>query len=165
MDFSAKGLESEVDIFIASVDLDDILDNTLAFSAKCGDEECGAGADIGAIHGLSKKIGGTDDDGAVGVTEDNFSTHINQIVDKKEPAFKHFFKDEDCTRALSSDDEGDTGEVWRESWPRRVIDFSHSAVVIGGNFEGLIFRDEEVLALFLDMDTKFLKDHKDHTEV
>ena len=165
LDFSTECLESEVDIFISTIDLDDILDNALALGTECGDEECGAGTDIGAVHGLGKEVGGSDDDSAMGVTEDNFSAHIDQIVDKEESAFKHFFKDEDCTGALCGNDEGNAGEVGRESWPWGIIDFGHSAMVIGCDFEGLIFGDDEVLALFLDVDTEFFKDHKDHSEL
>ena len=45
--------------------------------------------------------------GAVRITEHNAGTHINQFVDKKQPAFKHFLVNQHIAFRLCRDHQND----------------------------------------------------------
>ncbi len=48
---------------------------------------------------------------AVRIAEDDLCPHVNQLVNKKEPAFKHLLMDEHAAFCLGGNDQHDADQV------------------------------------------------------
>ena len=86
-------IETMLDIFIAPVDLRDIVYTTFPICTHGSDKQGNPCTNIGAAHPSSPERLGlamTYDNGAVGVAKDDLGAHVNELINKKQPALKHF---------------------------------------------------------------------------
>jgi hypothetical protein len=49
--------------------------------------------------------------GPVGITENDFSSHVDQFVDKEKPAFKHLLVNKNASPGLSCNNQNDADKV------------------------------------------------------
>ena len=103
----ADGVEAGFDVFVATVDLVDVVDFAGAFGTHGGDEHRNSGADIGAGHVVVLELARVVMayyDCSVRVAEDDLCAHVNQFVHEEETAFEHLLVDEDRAASLSGND-------------------------------------------------------------
>lgn len=168
-DAGAEGVEFFVDVFVAAVDLADVVDGAGAFGAHGGDEQTHAGADVGGFEGCAVELAFADDDDAVWVAEDDFGAHGVEGVDEEHAAFEHFFEEEDAAVALGCDGDGDGHQVGGERGPDGVVDFGHGAGVVVADDHFLISGDEQVVLIVgltdFGLDAEFCEHQADHAQV
>jgi hypothetical protein len=90
---STKGIQSPFNILVTAVNLLDIADGAHPRCTHGGNEKGNTSADVRARHAATTQLALTvvaDNDGTVGVAQDNLSTHVNQAVNKEQAALKHF---------------------------------------------------------------------------
>ena len=59
----------------------------------------------------------SDNNGTVGVAEDNLGSHIDELVDKEQATLKHLLVDEHRAASLGGYDNHDGQQVGRQSGP------------------------------------------------
>ncbi len=88
-DLGAQRGQFLIHLFVSTVNLADIADGRFALGRKGGQNQGHTGADIRAFHFLTVKAGGSLDDHAVRVAQDNLGAHADQFIGKKHPAGVH----------------------------------------------------------------------------
>src|SRR5437764_4736360 len=84
--------QSFVNVLVTPVYLFDILDHAFAFGAQRCNEQCNAGAYVGAANGYAAKLllsFQTDNHRTMRIAEDDLRAHVDQLVNKKQTALKH----------------------------------------------------------------------------
>ena len=97
MDTGAESVETDVDVFIATVDLLDVVDGAGAFGREGGDEEGDSGADVRGKHLSGSQpefVVVSDDDGTMRIAENDLSPHVDQFVCEEETALEHLLMDQ-----------------------------------------------------------------------
>ena len=156
-DFCAEGIETLVDVFVAAVDLVDVVDAGGAFGTHGSDEQGDAGADVGAGHvGMTQLVLVIDADngGAVGIAEDNLCAHVDELIDEEETRLEHLLMDEHHATGLGGCDKQDGEEVGREAGPGGVGDGHDGPVDERVNLIVIVGGDIEVVAALLDGDAE-----------
>src|SRR5690554_782195 len=123
LDFGADGVQSGIDVLVASVDLLDVVDGADSFGAEGGDEQGYTGANIGRCHGNTAQRHlaiEPDDGGAVRIAEDDLRAHVDEFIDEKQSAFEHFLVNQYRAFGLGGHHENDAQQVGGESGPRMV---------------------------------------------
>ena len=155
-DGCAEGGEPALDVLVAPVYLLDVADHAHALCRHGGDEQCDAGADVGRGHLGAVQLHlvvVSDDDGAVGVAEDDLCAHVDELVDEEEAALEHLLMDEHGAFGLGGDDEEDAQQVGREAGPGGVGDGHGAAVHEGLHLVVPVLGDVDVVADAFDGDT------------
>ena len=143
-------------MFVAAVNLFDIADDAGAIGTHGSDEQGDTGTDIGAGHTTATQGQFTVvayDDGTVGVAEDNLSAHIDETVDKEQTALEHFLVKQHRAASLRGYDDEYGEQVGGQSGPRRVSQCHDGTIDERVDDIVLLMRDEEVVTLFLDLDS------------
>ena len=120
MDICTDSIQSTLNIFIAAVDLVDMVDTTGALSRHSGNKHSNTGANIRGCHIIfpqSDLMVMAYNNGSMGVTKDNLCAHINQFIHKKEAALKHFLMYQHSAFCLSGNDEYYREQIGSETRP------------------------------------------------
>ena len=99
----ADGVETGFDVFVATVDLVDVVDFAGTFGTHGGDEHSDSGADIGAGHVVVLELARVVMayyDCSVRVAEDDLCAHVDQFIHEEEARFEHLLVNEDRTAGL-----------------------------------------------------------------
>ena len=106
----ADGVEAGFYVFVATVDLVDVVDFAGSFGTHGSDEHGYTGADIGAGHVVMLELARVVMayyDCSVRIAEDYLCAHINEFVHEEEAGFEHLLVNEDrtaCLRGYHKDD-------------------------------------------------------------
>ena len=92
--------------------------------------------------------------GTMRVAKDNLRTHVDEFIHKEETALEHLLMEEDTTASLGSHYQQDGEKVWSQAWPRSIRESHDGAVDEGIDDIMLLFRNKEVVALYLDFHTQ-----------
>ena len=106
----AESVETDVDVFIAPVDLLDVADGAGTLGRHSGDEEGDSGADVGGKHLSGSQpefVVVSDDDGTMRIAENDLSPHVDQFVCEEETALEHLLMDQNAALALGCDNQHD----------------------------------------------------------
>ena len=155
--FCSQGAESSFDVLVAAVNLSDVVDAAGAPSTHGCDEQGDTCADVGTCHASGMKLSLVvvpDDNGPVGIAEDNLCAHVDELVHEEQAAFEHFLMDEHGAFCLCADHEQDAQQVGRQSRPGRVADGHKRAVDEALYLVVFLFGNEEVLAVCLNADAE-----------
>ena len=112
----AEGIQTLVDILVASFDLFAVVDDTGAFGRQGGDEQGNTSADVGRGHTDATQGMGVveaDDVGAVRIAKNDLRTHVDEFVDEEQTALKHLLVDKHTPPALGCDNQDNTKKVRR----------------------------------------------------
>ena len=112
--FCTEGVETDIDVFVATVYLVDVADHTGTLRGHCCNEKGDTCTDIRRCH-----LSGTElitvvmahYHCPVRIAEDNLRTHVNELVNKEEAALEHLLVDEHATLALGSHHKNHTQKV------------------------------------------------------
>ena len=168
MDRRSKSTQASVDVLIAAVDLVDVADAAGAFGRHCGEQHGYAGSDVGAEHIVGAKgeaVVKTDHYSSVWIAEHDLGTHVDEIVDKEEAAFKHLLVDQHRTAALGGGDEHHAQEVGGESGPGRVGHMEYRTVEIALDLVALLLGDIDIVATALQPYAEALESVGDDAEL
>src|SRR5690606_33686970 len=119
----AQRLQPSVDVLIPAIDLVDIGDLAGTAGRKRGNEEGDTGADIRRRHFDSAKLllsVEPNNGRPVRVAENDLGAHVDEFIDKEQPAFKHFLVDKHCTSSLRGHHKHDADQVGGKAWPGGV---------------------------------------------
>src|SRR5688572_10989436 len=164
-DLRAKGAKSLVDALVSSLDLTNVVDRAGATRAECSEQHGHPGADIRRFHGGPTQRRGPGHQRAVRVAEHDARAHPDELVDEEHPRLEHLLVHQDEALALRGGDDRDRHDVGRERRPRLVLELRHVPAEVASDFLVLIFRDDEILAVFLADDAEPLEAHSDRAEV
>ena len=164
----AEGVEALLDVLVAAVDLCDVGDAAGAVGREGSDEQGDAGADVGAGHTACAQPDlavVAYDDGTVRVAEDDLCAHVDELVDEEQAAFEHLLVEEHGATGLRGHDEQHGEQVGREAWPGSVGEGHDGAV--DERLHGVVrlSRDDEVVAVGLDLDAQSAEGVGDDAEV
>ena len=116
----AQLVETFINILITPVDLIYILNYTFPFRTHRCNQQGNTGSYIRTAHGDSPKFmhsAQTDNGCTVWIAKNNLGTHIEQLVYKKQPAFKHFLMNQHTSFGLGGDNQQHTEQVRSQAGP------------------------------------------------
>ena len=122
---SAEGVEAGFDIFVATVDLVDVVNAAGAFGTHSCNKHSYTGTNIGAGHVVMLELTRVvmpHHNRSMRVAEDDLRAHVNQFVHKEETRFEHLLMDKHRAACLRGYDQYDREQVRRETGPRRICD-------------------------------------------
>ena len=142
--FSPYCIEAVLDIFVATVDLVDVVNLTRSFGTHGRDEHRDTGTDIGAGHVVVFELTGvvvSDDHSAVRVTEDDLRAHINQFIHEEQTRLEHLLVNEHRPACLGSDHKDHGQQIRCQTRPgcishredRTIEEGFYLIVLLGGN--------------------------------
>src|SRR5690606_32309819 len=91
------------------------------------------------------------------ITKNDLRTHINQFIDKKQSALKHFLMNEYGSFSLNSRHQYNAEQIWCEARPRSVRNRKNRPVYKGINLVGILCRDINIIAAKLHFDSQSRK--------
>ena len=136
-----------VDMFVAPLDLPDVLDHRIALRRERGQQHCHPGADVGTLDMLPAQRGGARDHGAMRVAQHDACAHTDQFVHEEEARLEQFLEYEQQPFALSRHDDGDGHEIRGKRGPRSVFELGDVAAQIGTNAALLVRVDDQFEAV------------------
>ena len=113
-DFCAEGVEAEVDVLVAAVDLLNVVDFGSTLGTHGGEQHGYTGTDIGRGHAPGAELElvvVAYDNGAVGVAEDDLGAHVDELVDEEQAALEHLLVYEHAALALGGDHQQNAQKV------------------------------------------------------
>ena len=164
----SESVEAAVYVLVATVNLLDVLYDTLAIGIESRKQQCHTGTNVGRSHcgGAQAALMVVADDGCtMGVAEDNLCAHINQFVHEEEPTLEHLLVDEHRAFGLGGHHKEHTQQVGSEAGPRRIGDGHNGAIHKTLNLVVLLTGDENIVAALLKADTHTLKLRRNDAEV
>ena len=155
-------------MFVAAVDLTDVVDAARSLGAHGSYQQGDAGADVGAGHSSGMQLSlmvMAHDDGTMWVAQDNLRPHVDEFIDEEQAALEHLLVDEYRTLGLSAHDEEHAQKVGRQARPGRVGQRHERAVEEGLYLVVVVARDEDVVALLFHADAQTAEGGRDDAQV
>ena len=101
----------------------------------------------------------------VRIAEDDLRTHIYQFIHEEETALEHLLMEKHTSASLGCHHEEHRQEVWRKSWPWCICQGHDGAINERVDHIVLLFRNEEVIALYLHLHTESAEGIRNDTQV
>jgi len=101
----------------------------------------------------------------VRITEDNLSPHVDELIYKKQAAFKHFLVDEYAANCLGSRHQHYTHEVGREAWPGSIVNGHDRAIEKSLNLVHFLSGDMNIVSSVFQGNTHTFKDTRNDAQL
>src|SRR5687768_13288466 len=93
----------------------------------------------------------SDHRGPVRITKDYLCAHVNQLINKEQPAFEHFLVNKHASPGLSSSYQYDTQQVRRKSRPYRISNGENGTINKGIDLIILLCRHVNIVPTTLQL--------------
>ena len=96
-DVGADGVEAMFDVFVATVNLVDVVNTGRAFCRHGGNQHSNTRTDVWRSHVIAFELAGvvvTNYNCTVWITKDDLRAHVNQFIHEEKTRFEHLLVDE-----------------------------------------------------------------------
>ena len=99
----------------------------------------------------------SDDNCTMRITKNDLCTHVNQLIDKEQTAFKHFLMNQYASFSLSSYHEHHTQQVGSQSRPGSISYCHNRSVDKGFNLIMILLRYKYIITSLFQFSRKTLR--------